>query len=830
GCADDAAGVAPTAQSVRLHLFDDSNPATTATIVPMTEDPATGVWSASGSGWVGKFYLYEVVVWAPSTGQIETNLVTDPYSLSLAANSTRSQIVDLDDPALKPAGWDGLAKPALEAPEDTVVYELHVRDFSWHDPAVPAAERGTFRAFTETSSYGMQHLRALAEAGLTHVHLLPSFDIATVTERRADQVEVDEALLATYAPDSQQQQAAVTAIEDQDGFNWGYDPWHYTVPEGSYSTDPDGAQRILEFREMVQALNQSGLRVVMDVVYNHTNAAGQNAKSVLDRIVPGYYHRLNLEGALEQSSCCPNTASEHAMMEKLMVDSIVTWAREYKVDGFRFDLMGHHMLSNMEAVRAALDGLNPAADGVDGSKVYVYGEGWNFGEVANNARGVNAVQANVAGTGIGSFNDRIRDGVRGGGPFSGLQEQGFATGLFYDPNATDQGTPTDQENRLKLLGDWIRVGLAGNLKNMPLVDRFGNAVLASQIDYNGQQAGYTLDPQEIINYAAAHDNETFFDALQLKVPLATSMADRVRVQNMSLSLIGLGQGVPFFHAGQDLLRSKSLDRDSFNSGDWFNALDFTYQSNNWGVGLPVASKNQANWPLFQPLLANPALVPGTNDIQAAAAHFREVLAIRKSSALFRLRTEAEVTGHLGFLNVGPGQIPGLIVMTLDDAAGEVDRRREGIVVLFNATDDPQAFADAAFVGSSYTLHPVQQASADPVVATSSFTGASGTFSVPARTTAVFEQVRPLTEQIDLLYADVDALYAAGEIGIGQRNQLQAKLKVAKKMVERGKLEIAAERIGFFIDQVEREVAQGKLDAAAGAALIAAAEDILDQLA
>ena len=205
------------------------------------------------------------------------------------------------------------------------------------------------------------------------------------------------------------------------------------MPEGSYSTNPDGPARIVEFREMVQALNKMGLRVVMDVVYNHTNASGQNPKSVLDRIVPGYYHRLNDSGAVETSTCCSNTASEHNMMEKLMVDSVVTWAKDYKVDGFRFDLMGHHMMSNMLKVRAALDALTLAQDGVDGKSIYMYGEGWNFGEVADNARGVNATQLNLAGTGIGTFNDRSRDAVRGIGPFDSGQRAVGEAGLRQRP-------------------------------------------------------------------------------------------------------------------------------------------------------------------------------------------------------------------------------------------------------------------------------------------------------------------------------------------------------------------------------------------------------------
>jgi pullulanase-type alpha-1,6-glucosidase len=821
---------APTAQDATLLLFDDSQPATLPLPVAMTQDSATGVWTATGGpDWVGKYYLFEVVVWAPTTGLIEINAVTDPYSLSLAADSTRSQIVDLGDPSLQPAGWMELAKPELAAPEDVVVYELHVRDFSWYDPAVPDIERGTFRAFTQNGSYGMEHLAGLADSGLTHIHLLPAFDFATLPEYRGDQLEPDDLLLAGFPPDSDQQQVEVEALSDLDGFNWGYDPWHYTVPEGGYSTDPDGPQRTLEFREMVQSLNETGLRVVMDVVYNHTNSAGQNDKSVLDKLVPGYYHRLNADGDVETSSCCANTAAEHAMMEKLMVDSVLTWARDYKVDGFRFDLMGHHPKSTMEAIRVALDALTEGVDGVDGSKIYLYGEAWNFGEVANDARFVQATQANMAGTGIGSFNDRIRDGVRGGGPFGGLQEQGFATGLFNDPNGTPQGSPAEQEERLMMQSDWIRVSLAGALADYMFIDRFGNAVMSSQVDYNGQQAGYTDDPQEIINYAAAHDNETFFDIVQLKVPLATTPGDRVRVQNMGNDLIALGQGVPFFHAGQDMLRSKSMDRDSFNSGDWFNRLDFTYQWNNWGAGLPVASKNLANWPIMQPLLADPAIVVSTTEIVTAAAHFREMMQIRKSSHLFRLPDEPEVNSRLRFLNTGPDQIPGLIVMTLSDDDGGIDRVRERIVVLFNATVSPQVFEAPLFAGIDFELHEVQQASTDPVVKTSSWDIDLSTFSVPARTTAVFVAGRSAEDQILLLVDDIEALVAAGVLNGGQGNALTVKLLNSLNKIAKGRNHAAANHVSAFIHQVEDFVAEGILTPAQGAALIAAAEDILDAL-
>ena len=488
--------------------------------------------------------------------------------------------------------------------------------------------------------------------------------------------------LAVLPPDSTQQQSAVLAVAARDGFNWGYDPFHFTVPEGSYATDPDGPQRIREFREMVRGLAAIGLRVVMDVVYNHTSASGQAEHSVLDRIVPGYYHRLDLDGAVTTSTCCANTASEHRMMEKLMVDSVVTWAKAYKVDGFRFDLMGHHMKSNMLKVQEALHALRPWKDGVDGRAIYVYGEGWNFGEVANGARGVNAVQGNMAGTGIGTFDDRSRDAIRGGGPFSGLREQGFINGLFYDRNGTIQG---DELNALLQRSDWLRLGLSGNLASFRFEDRWGNTVAGRDLEYLGQRAGYAQDPVDDIKYADAHDNETLFDANQLKAPVATSMDDRVRIQNLGVSLIGLGQGIPFFHAGVELLRSKSLDRNSFNSGDWFNKLDFTGESNNWGVGLPPAPDNQANWPQLQPLLANPALRPAPPHMRRACDHMLEILRIRASSKLFRLPTGADVNAALSLFNTGPRQVPGVVAMTIADPQARFDRLVARVVVVVNAT-------------------------------------------------------------------------------------------------------------------------------------------------
>ncbi|MEN4041328.1 MAG: pullulanase-type alpha-1,6-glucosidase, partial [Anaerolineaceae bacterium] len=826
---------APTARSVTFHLFANADPATTSLALPMTLDPASGVWSITGdAAWTEKFYLYEVEVYVHSTGQIERNLVTDPYSLSLAMNSARSQIVNLEHAGLKPTGWDELSKPELGAPEDISLYELHVRDFSAHDPLVPDALKGTFKAFTLPDTYGANHLERLVDAGLTHLHLLPAFDIATINEDKTTWEQPDPAVLATYPPDSELQQAALEPLRDKDAFNWGYDPFHFTVPEGSYSTQPDGVTRIIEFREMVQALNQMGLRVVMDVVYNHTNAAGQAAKSVLDRVVPGYYHRLNDRGVVETSTCCPNTASEHNMMEKLMLDSLVVWARDYKVDAFRFDLMGHHMVTNMLNVRAALDELTLEEDGVDGKSIYIYGEGWNFGEVANNARGENATQLNLAGTGIGTFNDRSRDAVRGIGPFDGgqtlLQRQGFANGSFYDSKPTVPGSEAQQKATLLHQSDQVRIGMAGNLANYQFIDRFGNLVTGAQVDYHGSPVGYNLDPQEDITYVSKHDNQTLFDINVYAAPQATSMTDRVRMQVVGLSTVVLGQGVPFIHAGSELLRSKSLDRDSFNSGDWFNKLDFTYSSNNFGVGLPPAWANQANWPIMQPFLADPNLIPTQAHILRMRDMFTELLEMRYSSKLFRLETAEDVQARVMFHNTGPNQLPGLIVMSLSDApAPDLDPTYEGLVVLVNANDEAQAFSADVFKGKKLMLHVVQRSSVDALVKTARFNPLNGTFTIPGRTTAVFVEYEHPRVRLTNLIADVQSLQAGGYLTQGRANALITKLRAAIARLDANQPFIAALQLSAFINQVRGWIRAGVLSPEHGWPLIDTATDIRAQI-
>lgn len=727
---------APTAQKVQAKLFIGGPNTGSSGTFPMKREG--GVWVLSGNDhealrkgsfngqpwWKNTEYLYEVTVFSPATGKVETNLVTDPYSLDLSLNSARSKIVNLQDSALKPRGWDGLKKPELRSVNDLTLYELHLRDFSARDASVPEAQRGTYLAFTQRDSDGMQHLRALAQSGLKAVHLLPTFDIATIDEDKKNWKAPGD--LSAFPPNSEQQQAAVEAVKETDAYNWGYDPFHYTVPEGSYAVN-EGA-RVLEYRTMVQALNEAGLRVVQDVVYNHTNAAGQAEKSLLDKIVPGYYQRLNLDGAVENSTCCANTATEHKMMEKLMIDSLLTWAREYKVDGFRFDLMGHHMLSNMQNVRKALDGLTLQKDGVDGKKIYVYGEGWNFGEVENNKRGVNATQLNVYGLGIGTFNDRIRDAIRGGNPFGGLQDQGFATGLFTLPNGQSQN---NDKTKLLKLTDQIKVGLSGNLRDYRFLNFEGKTVTGKDVDYNGAPAGYAASPREAINYASAHDNQTLFDAVLLKAPKNATSAERVRMQNLANSLVALGQGIPFFHAGDELLRSKSFDNDSYNSGDWFNAISWTGADNGFGRGLPPAEKNKDHWGLYGTLLSDPNLKVSAADRVRASDHLREMLAVRGSSPLFRMESAAQVQSGLTFLNAGPQQTPGVIVMKLGGKEGPY----RDIVVVFNGSGAAVNVRDAALSGLQLSLHPVLQKSSDAVVKQSKAAG--GALSVPALTTAVF---------------------------------------------------------------------------------------------
>jgi pullulanase len=820
---------APTARSVHLHLApvrtshahgdhhpadhepDDHEPADHEPVDHDRAEPepddhvlsltrgAEGVWSIQGGeDWAGRAYRYAVEVYDPDADRVVCHVVTDPWSVALTADSQRSllfDLADLGDPALAPPGWaSGTDKPASQGQGRMVVYELHLRDFSAADDSVPPELRGTYRALTLPGSHGTRHLRALAEAGVSHLHLLPINDLASIPETRAAQITPD--IEAPGDPAASEPQAIQQASVDGQPYNWGYDPLHWLVPEGAYASDPDGPARIREVRELVTAVNRLGLRLVLDVVFNHTYRSGSHPTSLLDRIVPGYFHRLDDLGRITTSTCCPNTATEHAMMERLITDAVTTWARAYRVDGFRIDLLGHHPRAQARRLRTALDALTLSRDGVDGRAIVLYGEGWEFGEVAGDARFVQATQARLAGSGIGTFDDRLRDAVRGGNHAGPRSEQGFASGLWWEPNgrtnaspvsalhadrttdpkhaddrptrqlsADDQPTrqfsaddrPTRQltdDHRLALdLTDRVRLGLAGSLAEVEVPCHDGVWRRGADLWYGDAPAGYTKRPQEQVAYVSAHDNETLFDALAAKLPVPTSMEDRVRMQVIALASVLLGQGTPFLHAGSELLRSKSLDRDSYRSGDWFNAIDWTASSTRWGVGLPPEASNPEERELLAELLrAIPA--PEPHHIQTCRAHVLALLRLRRRSPLFGLPTASSVQEHLRFHLSGADSRPGQVVWSLH---GE-QRADHDLLLVLNASpvllsaprtaldleprhDRPVPVAEArhgrsgSMPDTSWDLHPCLVALRDPILERARFDDTG--LHVPARTVAVF---------------------------------------------------------------------------------------------
>ncbi len=726
---------APTAKAVSLVHYDQNKQK--KALLPMAFDRQSGSWFITSDKLKqGDFYRYDMMVYHPAVNQIRHYEVTDPYSLSLAQDSNFSQVVNLDSKELKPDGWDNLTSPhEQENPTKMVIYEAHIRDLSALDKSVSKAHRGKFIALTETNSTPVKHLKALSESGVTHLHLLPVFDIASINEDPAKRVditdpfsrwsEINPALakseFAPYrktnmtiaevladiknqdGPDNPKVQQLTQLLAPIDSFNWGYDPYHFTVPEGSYSTDADGMVRIKEFRAMIASIKKEiGMNVIMDVVYNHTYAVGADAKqAVLDKVVPWYYHRLNpVTGGVETSTCCANTAPENAMMARLIRDSLVVWVRDYKIDAFRFDLMGHHpkaqILDSLEAVHK----VNP--------DVYFYGEGWNFGEVANTARFEQAIQHNMAGTGIGTFSDRLRDAVRGGEPFNDQDDlrasQGLGNGAYVMPNETnaiDRGLAFHY-------ADIVRLGMAGNLKAFRFMTQTGELKRGDQIDYNGQPAGYALDPSEVQNYVSKHDNQTLWDNDQYKIPYHIPITTRVRMQAVSLATAMLGQGVPFTQQGVELLRSKSMDRDSYDSGDWYNWVDYELQDNNWDKGLPPEHKNGSNFAIITKVIEEHGAnaKPRPIDIQNMVSYYKELASLRAAYPLLTLGRGDEVIKRVGFLNTGPYQIPSLILMTIDNglySGKDLDPRLDALMVIINASPFERQF-DTQIAGLSLSEH------------------------------------------------------------------------------------------------------------------------------
>lgn len=495
---------APTAQKVTLRLYEAGDGDCLLTEKEMTRGQQ-GTWYFRGDDRLrGLYYTYAVTV------KGKTREAVDPYARTCGVNGKRGMVFDPAE--ANPQGW--MRTPRPKAPEGgPVLYEVHVRDFSI-DPSGGFEHPGKFLALTERGrknkagqAAGLDHL---LELGVTHIQLQPVFDFCSVDEDRPDVPQ----------------------------YNWGYDPMNYNVPEGSYATDArDGAVRVREMKEMILALHKAGIRVVMDVVYNHT---GSLEDSSFTKTVPGYYYRKNKDGAFSNGSGCGNeTATERAMVRKYIVDSACYWAREYKIDGFRFDLMGLHGLDCMREVRDALRKIDPS--------ILVYGEGWTGGD-SPLPEAERAVKANASLLpGVGFFSDDLRDGVRG---FVFQQEdRGFVSG----------GEDTD-------CGETVKMGSMGCVRH-------------HQVNYS--KAKYAKTPwaknsRQAINYVECHDNLTLWNKLALSRPDATH-AERVAMDKMAAAVVFTSLGTPFLQMGQEFLRTKPDGKggfvdNSYCSGDEVNAI------------------------------------------------------------------------------------------------------------------------------------------------------------------------------------------------------------------------------------------------------------------
>lgn len=655
---------APTAFDVKLLLFDDPKTNSHKKISLFKNE--NGTWKADlPITEKNKYYLYQVKVYNRKSDRVETNLVTDPYSYSLNINGKRSQIIDpLND--FKPNNWAShkiLEHYSYNGAQDLSLYELHVRDFSALDNSITKEHRGKFKAFTYSNSIGMKHLKKLAKSGLSHIHLLPINDIGTINEDENQTVNLDDyfkftdnrdtifEILNSHERFSSDQQNLVEKIKDKDSFNWGYDPQHYMAVEGSYAVNKNGGSRILELREAIQSLHEVGLRVVVDVVFNHTND-----RSIFEKIIPDYYYRLNHDGNITMDSCCSDTASEHKMVQKLIVDSAVYWVKTFKLDGLRFDLMSFLTKDTMLDLRNSLNQLTYSRDGVDGKKVYLYGEAWDFGSLKwlLPSESMNQWNTTHLGAGIGSFNNIFRDSIKG----KGQNERE----LFKD----DAYLTDKTQNR-----DTVKLALRGTLN-----DWWGGL-------YNG--------PLESINYLSAHDKATLWDHFMAKTGPWAPIEQIVKMQKLGISFLALSQGIPFFHAGVEILRSKSGDENSYNSGDWFNRLDYSMNSHNWNKGLPPAwqPENYHAWDNWRYRMER-IPTPSKPQMQTTLSWFETMMQTRRSSKLFSLKSKEQIQRKVSFIenifNTHGHHDRRLIVMKIDDTNGElVDSKIAKIFIAFNVS-------------------------------------------------------------------------------------------------------------------------------------------------
>jgi pullulanase len=501
---------APTAEKAELLLYKEGEGGPLLQTISMKK-AAGGTWTVVLPGdQNGKFYTFHV--------QIEgkwLDEVPDPYTKATGVNGKRGMVVNLKQS--NPSGWDKEAAPLFKNATDAIIYELHVRDASIAANS-GILNKGKFLGLTEKNTKNEQGLPTgldhLKELGVTHIHLLPCFDFNSVDESKPGKPQ----------------------------YNWGYDPLNYNVPEGSYSTNPyDGLTRVKEFKQLIKTLHENGLRVVMDVVYNHT-ALTEN--SYFNQLVPGYYYRQTKQGKFSNATACGNeTSSERAMMRKFMLESVMYWVQEYHVDGFRFDLMGVHDITTMNMISKELHALKPG--------ILLYGEGWTAGSssLPDSLRALKkyAYQLNR----IAVFSDDIRDGIKGS-VFENA-DRGFAS-----------GKPGMEES--------IKFGIVASCKH-------------PQVDYtkvNYSKAPYAAQPYNTISYCECHDNHALWDKLAISAKDATE-AQRKEMQKLALSIVLTSQGISFLHAGTEFLRGKKGVENSFDSPDSINAIDWSLKTKNKAV-------------------------------------------------------------------------------------------------------------------------------------------------------------------------------------------------------------------------------------------------------
>jgi pullulanase len=489
----------PAAQAVRTKLYATDVPGTEATkVIEMAVEK--GAWTATEQGDLDNvYYTFQI----KQHGQWGEE-ATDPYARAAGTNGLRGQVVDLS--TTDPDGWAEDKAPPLASPVDAVLYELHVRDASldsrsgieYKGKFLGLAERGT--KTPQGTATGLDHL---IELGVTHVHLLPSFDFMSVNE----------------------------ALPDEPQYNWGYDPQNYNVPEGSYSTNPaDGKVRIREFKTMVKALHDAGIRVVMDVVYNHT---GKSADSHFQHLIPDYFYRFKEDGSMSNASACGNEiASDRPMVRKYIRESVEYWVNEYHIDGFRFDLMGIHDITTMNEISQGLHAID--------TSLLIYGEGWKAGD-SPLPDSLLALKANTSELiKIAAFSDELRDGLKGS--VFVHEEQGFVSGAMDKAQS-------------------IRFGIVG-------------ATQHPQVDYgkvNYSKAPWAKEPTQCVNYVSCHDNHTLFDRLQISKP-TEPRSRQAQMARLALAVVLTSQGIPFLHAGSEFLRTKNKDENSYKSGDGINAI------------------------------------------------------------------------------------------------------------------------------------------------------------------------------------------------------------------------------------------------------------------